>query len=218
MAALFEPQVDQFGPKNQQRWGSGPPAAASDCVGEFFNLGDVIWNISGSADGPSGWICTTASTALGTTGTWMAFGTVGLLANNKLIGISARRVAHAQYSFAVDGGGAPGLITPVNTATIPANAIITNVLINSTTAVLAAGGAATVAIGTSAGSSASSLLAATNKISFSANALLIGVPRPDDASTWVKMSAAGVVTLTSATNALTAGIVDVFVEYTLAPA
>lgn len=218
MAALFEPRVEPFGPKNMQRWGTAPPVAASDCVGLLFNKGDVIWNNSPDPDEAIGWMCVTSSTSIGNPGTWSAIGSIGLAASNALFGSSARRVAHAQYSFAVDGGGAPGLITPASNATIPANAIITNVIINSTTAVLAAGGAATVAIGTSAGSSASSLLAATNKTSFSANALIEGVPRPDDSTTWVKMSAAGVVTFTSATNALTAGIVDVFVEYILAPA
>jgi len=135
------------------------------------------------------------------------------LVHNTAAGLSALRVAHATYSFAVDGGGAPGLITPASNATIPINAVIYNCSINSTTAVLAAGGAATVSVGTSAGSSATSLLGATNKTSFTTNAFVQGTPVPQTASTWVKMTAAGSITLTSATNALTQGIVEIYVFY-----
>lgn len=120
-------------------------------------------------------------------------------------------VGHAIYSFATDGG-VVGLITPALTVTIPANAVIVGATINSTTAVTS-GGAATVSVGTSAGSSAASLLAATGKASFTTDALLNGVPV---FATPVKMSAAGSVTLTVATAALTAGIVEVFVYYTVA--
>ena len=143
-------------------------------------------------------------------------GTVGdtQLVHNTAVGLSALRVAHATYSFAVDGGGAPGLITPASNATIPINAVIYNVAVVVSSDLLAAGGAATIAVGTSAGSAANSLMTATNKTSWTASAKFVqGVPVPQTASTWVKMSAAGSITLTSATNALTAGVAEIYVFY-----
>lgn len=124
------------------------------------------------------------------------------------------RTAHAKYAFAVDGG-AVTTITPASNSTIPTKAIILGGIINVTTAVLAAGGAANVAVGTSAGSSTTSLLAATAKASFSLDALLATVP-VFTAATAFKMSAAGAITITVDTNALTAGVVEVFVVYVLA--
>lgn len=138
------------------------------------------------------------------------------LTPNTAGGISAQRVCHATYSFAVDGG-AVGAITPATNCTIPINSIITNISVNSTTALLAAGGAATISVGTTAGSSASALLGATNKTSFSANAFVQGVPVPQTASTWVKLTAAGSLNITVATNALTAGICEFFVYYVVSP-
>lgn len=137
------------------------------------------------------------------------------LAANTAVGNTALQVAHATYSFAVDGGGAPGLITPASNATIPINAVIYNCSINSTTAVT--GTSATVAVGTSAGSAANSLKAATAITSFTTNAFLQGIPVPQTASTWVKMTAAGSITITSATAALTAGIIEIFVFYFVSP-
>lgn len=128
-------------------------------------------------------------------------------------GISLQRVAYAKYSFAVDGG-AVSTITPATNCTIPAKAIITNVIINSTAAVTSLG-SATVSIGTSAGSSTTSLLGATAKATLALNALVQGVPVPATASTFVKMTAAGSITFTVGTAALTAGVIEVFVEYVL---
>jgi hypothetical protein len=127
------------------------------------------------------------------------------------VGIGVLRVAHAIYSFAVDGG-AIGLITPVSTALIPANALIWGGVVNPTTAVLSAG-ALTMSVGTSAGSSAAALLAATAKASLSIDALLALVPT---LAAPIKMSAAGNITVTIAAAAGTAGIVEIFAFYTTA--
>lgn len=123
-------------------------------------------------------------------------------------------LAYARYDFSVDGG-AVGEIIPATNTIIPANAIITGCVINSTTAVTS-GGAATVGIGTHAGSSATSLLAQTGKASFTLDALIAGVPVPQTAATWVKMSAAGAINVTPAVAALTAGVIEIFVDYVLA--
>lgn len=137
--------------------------------------------------------------------------TQGAAAGTSAVGINNMNVAHAIYSFAVDGG-AIGAITPVSTATIPANAIIVGATVNSTTAVTSAG-SATLAVGTTAGSSATSILAATAKASLSADALINGVPV---FATPVKMSAAGSVNVTVGTAVLTAGVVEIFVYFTVA--
>ncbi len=119
-------------------------------------------------------------------------------------------VYHATYSFASDGGPT-GLITPSVNATIPAKFVIQNVALNSTTAVTS-GGSATVSVGISAGGGgAASLVAATAKASWSVNAFVQGIPVPQTASTWIKMSAPGVLTITVATTALTAGVIEIYV-------
>lgn len=128
-------------------------------------------------------------------------------------GLGILRVARAKYSFAVDGGSV-GTITPATNATIPDNAVIVGGTINSTTAATS-GGAATISVGTSAGSSTTSLLAATGYASFSADALL------NSAATFaapVKLTAAGSITITVATAALTAGIIEITVLYFVAAA
>lgn len=123
------------------------------------------------------------------------------------------RVARAKYDFAVDGG-AISTITPATNVTIPDNAIIIGGTINSTTA-CTSGGAATIAVGTSAGSAADSLLAATAVASFSADARL------NSAATFaasVKMTASGSITITIAAFALTAGVIEITVLYFVAEA
>ena len=109
------------------------------------------------------------------------------------------KVAHFLYNFAVDGGAS---CTPANSDTIPANAVVFGGAVNPTTAVTAAG-AATVAIGTSAGSAGNSILTATGKASLSADAILV----PTCVATPFKMSAAGQITITVATGPLTAGVI-----------
>ena len=121
------------------------------------------------------------------------------------------RVAHCLYDFAVDGG-AQGTIVPTNSDTIPDNAILIGSTINSPTAVASAG-AATVAVGTSAGSSTTAIKGATGKASYSTDAVLNGVPV---FATPVKMTAAGTITFTIGAADLTAGVVEVWVFYVVA--
>lgn len=120
------------------------------------------------------------------------------------------QVAHALYSFGVDGG-ATGAITPSITANIPAKAILIGGSINVTTAITS-GGLATVSMGTSAGSGAASIMAATavaslTSASFQTPAITFATP--------IKMSAAGNINVTIATAALTAGVIEAFVYYVL---
>lgn len=123
------------------------------------------------------------------------------------------RVARAKYSFAVDGG-AQGTIAPLDSDTIPDNAILLGGQINSTTAVTS-GGSATVGIGTSAGSSTTSILAATAKASLSIDALLNAVPTFAAA---VKLTAAGTITFTIGAADLTAGVIEAWVIFVVAQA
>jgi hypothetical protein len=123
-------------------------------------------------------------------------------------GLGMLGVAHAIFNFALDGG-AISTIVPALNALIPANAILIGATINPTTAPLS-GGAATIAVGTSAGSSTTSLLAATGKATFSIDALINGVPT---IAVPIKMTAAGNITVTVAAAALTAGVIEVFVFF-----
>lgn len=123
------------------------------------------------------------------------------------------QTAKAIYNFAVDGG-AQGTITPKRTASLPKNAVIVGGSINSTTAFTSAG-SATLAVGTSAGSSTTSILGATAKASLSANALINAVPVW---ATPVKLSAAGNITVTIGTADATAGVVEITLLYYVANA
>lgn len=126
-------------------------------------------------------------------------------------GLGTLRMARALYSFA-DDGGAVSTITPKKTVSLPNNAVIVGGTINSTTACTSAG-SATVAVGTSAGSSTTSLLAATAVASLSADARINAVPV---FATPVKLTAEGEVTVTIATAALTAGVVEITLFYFVA--
>lgn len=126
-----------------------------------------------------------------------------------LFGIGLIRYVHVQYSFALDGG-AISTITPKNTFQLPANAIPLRVIVNPTTAPVGAG--ASVSIGTSAGSSTTSLLAATAITSLTLDAVVVGVATP------FKTTASGNVTFTITGAALTAGVIEAWIEYVEAAA
>lgn len=124
-------------------------------------------------------------------------------------------VARCLYSFAIDGG-ATGPIIPSISDTIPINAIVLGGVANSTTALTGTG--ATVGIGTSAGSSATSILAQTAITSWTLDAVIELLGTNSQAATHkpaFKMTAAGQIQLTVATDALTAGVIEVFVFYVL---
>jgi hypothetical protein len=128
-------------------------------------------------------------------------------------GLSALRTAKAIYRFSVDGG-AIATITPNSGATLPNDAVIVGAHINTTTTTASAG-AATISVGTSAGSSAVSLLAATAFTSFTADTILAGIPTM---AVPLKLTAAGNLTVTIGTATLTAGVVEVTVLYHTAAA
>ncbi len=195
-----------------QRVFAGPaaPSASSETFPpNGFRVGDIVLNTVPSIGSPSFWLCTTAG-ATGAAAVFSAMPDAGL-ALNTAAGISPIRVAHARYDFSVDGG-AIATITPAFNATIPDNAIIMNAIINPTVA-LTSGGSATIAVGTSAGSSTTSIKGATAVASYSLEAMVQSVPVPQTASTWVKMSAAGQITITVATATLLTGVMDIFVLF-----
>ena len=122
--------------------------------------------------------------------------------------VNGVKVAHMLYNFAVDGGAS---CTPANSDTIPKDAVVFGGVVNSTAAVTAAG-AATVAIGTSAGSAGNSVLTVTGKASLSLDAVLAVTA----AATPFKMSAAGQLAIAVATGPLTAGVIEAWVLYAVA--
>lgn len=140
---------------------------------------------------------------------WALVGST-LLSSNTGFGNTALQVCHAQYSFATDGGGAPGLITPANNCTIPANSTITNVAVNWTTA--ATGVTNTTSIGvTGTGGSTVKFLAATAVASLTG--IVQGLILPSVASGWTRLTTAGTVTLTTAVAALTGGVCEIYVFF-----
>ena len=124
--------------------------------------------------------------------------------------VNGVKVAHMLYDFAVDGGAT---CTPANSDTIPDNALVLGGVVNATTAVTA-DGAATVAITTSAGSGAGSILTATGKASLGLDAVVV----PTCHATPFKMTAAGKPSIAVATGPLTAGVIEAWVLYAVASA
>lgn len=112
-----------------------------------------------------------------------------------------RVVAKATYSFAVDGG-AVGTITPVTNHLVPKNAIITRAWTDARTS-MTSGGSATVAL-------ACGGVTIKSATAFD-NSAYVGLD--DQVTAPAKTNAAGYITFTVATAALTAGIVDIYVEY-----
>lgn len=126
-------------------------------------------------------------------------------------GLGVTSFGKATYDFTVDAG-AIGPITPSGSPTLPSGAIIIGGYVECLT-LPTSSGLATIALGTSAGSSASSLLAATAIASFVAGTRIAIIPVFTAASS-VKLTAAGALTLTIAAFALTAGKFSVHVIYT----
>jgi hypothetical protein len=118
------------------------------------------------------------------------------------------RVARARYEFDIDGDPlAPGLITLANSDTIPNGAIIVGATLYTSTAFA---GATNVGVGTSAGSSATSIKASTAIASLTGavnGSVTFAAP--------VHMTAAGTVTITSTVAALTAGVMDILIYYVM---
>lgn len=133
-------------------------------------------------------------------GSVSATGGLGVVGNAKMT-----------YDFAVDGG-VQGLITPTNSPTLPIKAIILGGVVDITTT-LTSGGSATIALGTSAGSAANSLKAATTVATWAAGMTAIPIVPVFTAATYLKLTAAGRLTLTIATADLTAGKFDVNLVY-----
>ena len=110
--------------------------------------------------------------------------------------------AHAKYDFAVDAGST-GTIVPSNSAIIPDNAVITNVY-HSTTTALTSGGSATLAL-TTGGVTLNAAVAFDNADYADESVIVNAVNDKTTSSTGIQF--------VIATAALTAGVVDVYVQY-----
>ena len=118
----------------------------------------------------------------------------------------------ALYNAAVDSK-AQGAVIPVLSDTIPKNAIVFGGVLNCPTAVTSSG-SATVSVGTSAGSGAATILAATGKASLTANVVIELLGTNSQAATQkppFKMSAAGQINITIGTADLLAGVIEIMV-------
>jgi hypothetical protein len=142
------------------------------------------------------WVADSAPVGAGTGGT--SGGGLGATGNAKMT-----------YDFATDGG-AISTITPANSPTLPANAIILGGTIDITVQ-LTSGGAATIAVGLGSGAQVAALKAATAVASWTAGQLAV-IP-VFTAATYVKVAAATQLTLTVAAFALNAGRFDVNLVY-----
>jgi len=114
--------------------------------------------------------------------------------------------AGARFSFTYDFSKHGGAISAISVGPkiIPPQTIITHCVIRVVTACLGTNGTlALMLVG------ANDLLTATNVSSLTLDALIVGVPVPQTANTWILTTAATQLTATIATTAFTAGKVDV---------
>lgn len=182
-------------------WCTGVP---TDTTAGRYAPGCLLTQTDASSIAPSIWI----NEGTAAVPVWAAFDTL----NDAIIGYSQINVAHALYSFAVDGGAA-GTITPAGTVQIPANAIVVGATINSPTA--AAGSGVSFSVGVSAGATPATtkILGATVVASLGTDALVNGTPT---FASPFKMTTAGNVTYTITGGTATAGIIESFVYYVVA--
>ena len=110
--------------------------------------------------------------------------------------------AHAKYDFDVDGGAA-STIVPDNSAIIPDNAVITNVYHNTSTA-LTSGGSATLAL--TAGGVTLNAAVAFDNADYADEAVIVNAVND-------KTTSSTGIQFVIATADLTAGVVDVYVQY-----
>jgi len=120
------------------------------------------------------------------------------MANPKLL------TAHAKYDFAVDGGAA-STIVPTNSAIIPDNAVITKAYSLVTTA-MTSGGSATLAI-TCGGVTCKAATAFDNGVFDDEDVTAYDVADKTTSSTGIQF--------VIGTAALTAGVVEAYVQYYL---
>jgi lysophospholipase L1-like esterase len=116
---------------------------------------------------------------------------------------------HAQYAFSNDGGGAPGLITPLTNCIIPPNSTVKTASVWWTTAATGSGSSVSIGLAGAGGSSAS-ILASTAASSLAGQ---IQSAVTSSASSWVHVTTAGGVTLTTSGAALTAGVCEITLTY-----
>jgi len=120
--------------------------------------------------------------------------------------------AKAVYDFATDGG-AISTITPRNSPTIPANAIILGGVLE-VAVIAASGGAATIGVGLGSGAQVASLQAAVafNGAPWSTTGMKAVIP-VFTVATYVKATAATAITFTIAAATLTGGRFNVNLAY-----
>ena len=195
-----------------QYWFCVPNTSPPLNLGTWTNYTLPTTVLAGTSTGQMTTATASQVNALATAAAGVAAGSVGGagLTSNTAVGNTGMQVCHATYNFAVDGG-AVSTITPASNCTLPANSVIFNSGIEATTAGTS-GGSATVAVGLSGtGGSTTALLGATAVASVTGR--LQSAVVPQTASGWKKLTTAGAVTVTIATAALTAGVIEVYVMY-----
>ena len=122
--------------------------------------------------------------------------------------ITRTYIGRCQYDFDIDGGAADTVITPANNFNLPIGAMIIGAWTDIKTT-LASGGSATIAI-----AAAGTVIKAATAFD---NASYVGIDAHLARTSAALTTAAGPVTFTTAGSAaLTAGKVDIYVEYIFA--
>lgn len=119
-----------------------------------------------------------------------------------------KKTAKATYSFATDGG-AQGTITPAITESIPLGAIVTGVYVDCTTNVAPATGA-TIAINGGGQVLVSAATATSHGLNTGTVKKSLALA---SSATAIKATTNGSITLTVASADLTAGVVNIYVDY-----
>jgi lysozyme family protein len=118
--------------------------------------------------------------------------------------LSTKKVVKVTYDFSVDAG-AVGAITLDANEKLPVGAIVTNIVNDERTA-FTSGGSATVQL-------KSGSIALTDAIAFDSGFTGVETQALASSATGIKITASADCVLTVATAALTAGVVDFYIEY-----
>lgn len=132
--------------------------------------------------------------------------------------LQKKYVAKAVYDFSVDGGGDPGAITLADSEVIPLGALIVDVRCNVTTIVTGGVNAAVAITGGGVTLKASETIALSE---WDATGIIDVIRAGNAGATGtakyipIEATSSAAIGVTSATAALTAGVVEIFVEYYL---
>lgn len=189
----------------------------SDAAVDFSKLATLSSTniLVGSAGNVATSVAVTGDVTIGNTGV-TAIGankvTNAMLPNPVIAGLDARRTAHAIFNPSANSG--ERTVAPHGlTTTLPDNAIITGMWYEVITTFTSNGDLATIALSVNGANDMVSAVSIDTGTTWDAALPIEGIPKIETTSSWVKTTAAREITATVAVEALTAGLMHIWIDY-----